>query len=67
MTVSELRELLAHLDGDMPVLFAGQPAWPMDYDLRYDVIEAEGAVYFAEGSQLGYLREGVSTAIGWRE
>ncbi|PPI00607.1 hypothetical protein C5C56_06090 [Rathayibacter sp. AY1D1] len=67
MTVSELRELLAHLDGNMPVLFAGQPAWPMEYDLRYDVIESEGAVYLTEGSQLGYLRAGVSELIGWRE
>lgn len=67
MTVSELRDLLANLDGDMPVLFAAQPSWPMEYDLRPDVVEVEGVAYIAEGSQLGYLREGVSTAIGWRD
>lgn len=65
MTVSELRNLLADLDGNMPILFAGQPSWPMEYDLGHDLAVVDGAVYLAEGAQLGYLASGVAGELGW--
>lgn len=33
MNVKQLRDLLKDLDGNLPILLATQPSWPMEHDL----------------------------------
>jgi hypothetical protein len=65
MKVQDLRDLLADLDGTMPVLVAMQPSWPMEHELAHRVEVVEGTAYLAEAGQLGYLSEGVAAELGW--
>lgn len=49
------------------VRMAQQPSWPFEYSIdSRELIETDQALYFAEGSQLGYLPSEVSRGLGWR-
>ncbi len=71
MKVFELKEALEGVPEDADVRLAMQPAWPFEYSISDVVpITNEGAdeieaIYLTEGSQLGYLPDNVTEAIGW--
>lgn len=65
MTVAELRDLLDGVDGNLPVLLASQPTWPMSHDLAARVEVVDGTAWLAEAGQLGYLPEDVTEELGW--
>lgn len=50
MPVAELREALADLYPNIPVLLAMQPAWSMHYDVRH-AVTVDGAIYLTGQSQ----------------
>lgn len=58
MQLAELIEQLEELQGEVGpranVRLAIQPSWPFEHSIS-GVVEIDGAVYIAEGSQLGYL------------
>lgn len=70
VTAGELAELLAELDPDTPVRFAGQPGHPLEYGVSEMIVTArtpdgEDVVYLAESRQVGYLSGAVSAELGW--
>lgn len=66
MTVEELIEMLEQFDPEAEVRIASQPSWPMEYELS-GVDATDGAVFLAEGRQLGYLPHEAAVAVGWAE
>lgn len=64
-TVGDLIDLLEQFDRDLPVRLASQPAWPFEYVLGQDPVEVDGAVWLAEGNQVGYLAGSVAEGLGW--
>ncbi len=71
MTVNELMTRLEEMPENAEVRLAHQPSWPFEYsiDSFNPVVETETngetVVYIVEGSQLDYLGQEASEAIGW--
>jgi len=71
MTVQELRDLLEDYEPTALVRFAGQPNYPMEYNLGHEVAYVEDVedvgdvLYLSEARQVGYLPGHVSEQLGW--
>lgn len=71
MRISDLIEYLEDLQNevgpDAEVRIAHQPQWAFEYSLSDTVGVADGIVYLAEASQIGYLPQNAAYAVGWAE
>jgi hypothetical protein len=71
ITISQLIEYLQDVQHevgeDAEVRVAHQPQWAFEYSLDDRVGVADGVVYLAEGTQVGYLPHKASVAVGWSE
>lgn len=71
MRISDLIEYLTDVENevgpDAEVRIAHQPRWAFEYSLADMVGVADGIVYLAEESQIGYLPQNAAYAVGWGE
>ena len=68
MTVEELIGELQMMDGKAEVRLAVQPSYPMQNEVRSELVEAEGVVYIADAGQVRgapYLPGEIAEAFGW--
>ena len=71
MTVDDLREILEDLPGDMVVMMAHQPTYPLQFTVGDAVsveVDGEPRLYIGEGTQpydAPYLAAEAAEALGW--